>query len=185
MISILNGLGHCVSHSSVLKHDTALGEKSLNTSKELPERVMPGKFATVVVDNAGFGGEAKYQIHITNTIVVQNFTEDHVFEKPNANKSRKKALKAPDINIDEYAIMKKKSPSFKYNQVNLFSYESNIFTKFNGQDFLYVLTLIHEPTKPSQITYLPIIDASPTEYATLYTFMQKCLRMLDELKTIY
>ena len=101
MTSILNGFGHFISHSSVLNNDTALAEKSLNTSKELPERVMPGKFATVVVDNADFGGEAKYQTHITNTIVVQNLTEDHVFEKSNANKSRKKALKAPDINIDE------------------------------------------------------------------------------------
>ena len=97
--------------------------------------------------------------------------------------------------------MKKKSPSFKHNQVNLFSYESNIFTKFYYKIFymscskvfqkaIYYqigqgITLIHEPRKPSQITYLPIIDASPTEYATLYTFMQKCLRMLDKLKIIY
>ena len=70
MISILNGLGHCVSHSSVLRHDTALAEKSLNTSKELSERVMPGKFATVVVDNADFGEEEKYQTPIINMIVV-------------------------------------------------------------------------------------------------------------------
>ena len=185
MISILNGLGHCVSHSSVLKHDTALAEKSLNTSKELPERVMPGKFATVVVDNADFGGEAKYQTHITNTIVVQNLTENHVFEKSNANKSRKKALKAPDINIDEYAIMKKKSPSFKYNQVNLFSYESNIFTKFNYKIF-YMSS--HSFTNQGSLHRLPTflsLMLPQLSNATLYTFMQKCLRMLDKLKTIY
>lgn len=139
LIRILNGFGHCVSHSSVLRHDTALAEQSINSSKELPNNVLPGKFATVVVDNADFGEEAKYQTHITNMIIVQNPSEYPVIEKTFTKKTRRKALNAPNEIIDEYAIMKKKSPSFHQYQLDISNSKTDEINQAKLKDLLYIL----------------------------------------------
>ena len=49
LIGLLNGLGHCVSNSVVLNHDTALAELEMNHAENsLPSTIQPGIPTTLV-----------------------------------------------------------------------------------------------------------------------------------------
>ena len=56
-IGILNGLGHSVSHSAVLEHDTALANKKLCTDNIVPEGFIKNIPTTVIWDNNDFREE--------------------------------------------------------------------------------------------------------------------------------
>lgn len=73
VIGLLNGLGHSMSHSFVLEHDTALAKKSLN-SDGIPAGFKKGDFTTLVWDNNDFGEETltgRGTTHNTNGIILQ------------------------------------------------------------------------------------------------------------------
>ena len=57
LIGILNGLGHSVSHSAVLAHDTALANKQLCTDNIVPEGFRKKFPTTVIWDNNDFREE--------------------------------------------------------------------------------------------------------------------------------
>ena len=115
LINILHGLGHSTSHSSVLRHDTALAETSQIEAQELPKHVIPHQMATVVIDNADFGEETKEQTHIMNMILLQNPspTHDTRIQTTPLKRSLRKAVSAPLIEIDEYSMKKKGFNSFR------------------------------------------------------------------------
>ena len=74
IIGILNGLGHSVSHSAVLEHDTARENKQLCTDNIVPERLIRKIPTKVIWDNNDFredtpSGEGT--THNTNGILVQ------------------------------------------------------------------------------------------------------------------
>ena len=108
IINILHGMGHCTSHYSVLRHDTALAEKNLTKDKELPNEAIPHQLATVVIDNSDFKEETENQTHIKSMILLQNpaFQMDRSPHSP-MKRSLKKAIPAPDIRIEDYSLTKK------------------------------------------------------------------------------
>lgn len=55
LIGLLNGLGHCVSHTTVLLHDTALALQQLNNNNLIPNGFTKNIFTTLVWDNNDFG----------------------------------------------------------------------------------------------------------------------------------
>ena len=57
IIGILNGLGHSVSHSVVLEHDTALANKKLSNDRIVPEGFMNKIPTTVILNNNDFREE--------------------------------------------------------------------------------------------------------------------------------
>ena len=57
IIGILNGLGHSVSHSAVLEHDTALANNQLCTDNIVPEGFIKKIPTTVIWDNNDFREE--------------------------------------------------------------------------------------------------------------------------------
>ena len=58
LIGLLNDLGHCVSNSAVLNHDTALAELEMNCGENsLPYIIQPGTPTILVWDNNDFGEE--------------------------------------------------------------------------------------------------------------------------------
>lgn len=63
VIDILNGLGHCISHSSVLEYDTALAEMRLQTVDSLPIGLKHNLFTTLVWDNIDFSEETNWTWH--------------------------------------------------------------------------------------------------------------------------
>ncbi|GBN57516.1 hypothetical protein AVEN_9715-1 [Araneus ventricosus] len=75
IINILNGLGHCISHSAVLKYDTELAEMQLNSVDCFPVGIVSSKFATFVWDNIDLCEETVTghgTTHSTNGIIVQS-----------------------------------------------------------------------------------------------------------------
>ncbi|KAJ8039230.1 hypothetical protein HOLleu_16880 [Holothuria leucospilota] len=54
LTGLLNCLGHCSSHASVLEHDTALAQQHLDYRGKLPPTIIPDKFITLVWDNIDF-----------------------------------------------------------------------------------------------------------------------------------
>ena len=69
IIGILNGLGHSVSHSTVLEHDTALANKQLCSDSIVPEGFLKKITTTVIWDNNDFREETpsgEGNIHNTN-----------------------------------------------------------------------------------------------------------------------
>ena len=207
LINLLHGFGHCTSHSSVLRLDTALAEKTLKNDEELPKDVINGEMPTLVIDNADFGEETKDQTHIMNMILLQNPRSEVPEVAPDSPMKRtfRKSMQAPEVDIQEYSLTKKKSPDFSsLVKDGLSSTSITNFGDAQAKDFLYILTKYFygestvppyewtgynsqfcSPRKPTRIHYLPIIDASPTEYSTIYTTMKKALKMKDEINTPY
>ena len=145
--------------------------------------------ATVVIDNADFGEETKEQTHIMNMILLQNPspTHDTRIQTTPLKRSLRKAVSAPIIEIDEYSMNKKVSPVFE--PQNVLASESLTAPKPFGQalleDFVYIMITFYsatqimpdrtgyntrrfEPCVTTNITYLPIRDASATEYSTIH-----------------
>ena len=74
IIGILNGLGHSVSHSAVLEHDTALANKKLCTDNIVPKGFIKKIPTTVIWDNNDFREETpsgEGTTHNTNGLLVQ------------------------------------------------------------------------------------------------------------------
>ena len=74
LIGILNGLGHLVSNSAVLEHDTALANKQLCTENIVPEGFINKIPTTVIWDNNDFREETptgEGTTHNTNGLLVQ------------------------------------------------------------------------------------------------------------------
>ena len=77
VISLLSGLGHCMSHSYVLAHETALAQ--LNASKDyiIPPGFISTAPTTLAWDNDDFSEETrsgKGTTHITGGIIIQRET---------------------------------------------------------------------------------------------------------------
>ncbi|XP_070571877.1 uncharacterized protein [Ptychodera flava] len=111
LIGLLNGLGHCVSHSKVLEHDTALAIQQLH-GDGLPPGFCQEVFATLVWDNNDFGEETlsgKGTTHNTNGIVIQRNLGDDTDDNDSnpsisvaVTKSKQRTLQVPPTNIIEY-----------------------------------------------------------------------------------
>ncbi|XP_070566914.1 uncharacterized protein [Ptychodera flava] len=111
LIGLLNGLGHCVSHSKVLEHDTALAIQQLH-GDGLPPGFCQEVFTTLVWDNNDFGEETlsgKGTTHNTNGIVIQRNLGDDTDDNDSnpsisvaVTKSKQRTLQVPPTNIIEY-----------------------------------------------------------------------------------
>lgn len=70
LITLLNGLGHCVSLPSTMAYESALAQLTINTSNIIPKDFVAGKHITLVYDNIDFQEDAKKQTHVTNGMSV-------------------------------------------------------------------------------------------------------------------
>lgn len=183
-----------------MRHDTALAEKSIKSSTVLPETVIRECPATLVTDNSDFGEESKTQTHITSFILIQSPEESPAtIERTSIKRTGRKSMDAPLVEIAEYSLTKKQSPSFTSNQSSL---PQNSIIRSHRLDLLYTMlksfsegallpdwtgfnTTLCTSQKKSEITYLPIIDASPTEYSTIYAMIQRSLEIQQELGIQY
>ena len=76
LLKIIHGFGHCASHSTTLRHDTALAELNLQSSIVVPKEILPNKHTTLIWDNDDFQEESKSSTHLTNGIVVQRASNE-------------------------------------------------------------------------------------------------------------
>ena len=92
LIGLLNGFGHCVSHSVTLNHDTALANQEVRRGVDaLPLSIQPRIRTIIVWDNNDFGEETlsgHETTHNTNGIVIQHGnTTASTTDPPNASKT--------------------------------------------------------------------------------------------------
>ena len=114
LISILNGLGHCVSLSSTTAYDTALAELTMNSSDDNIPREFVAKEAINLVYNIDFQEDIKEQTHVTNGIITQKITS----KNPSASNRREgvkkslRSLQVPQLDILPFTIGTRKMPHF-------------------------------------------------------------------------
>ncbi|XP_070538664.1 uncharacterized protein [Ptychodera flava] len=113
ILGLLNGLGHCTSHSQILQHDTALAIQQLQ-GNGIPPGFQEGVFTTLVWDNNDFGEETltgKGTTHNTNGIILQRMQDEVSSETQgsstsnamvNIAKSKQRTLTLPPSDIIEY-----------------------------------------------------------------------------------
>ena len=215
LISLLNGLGHCISNTQVLEHDTALAELQLNRGENfVPTIIKPKNHATVVWDNNDFNEETlsgKGTTHNTNGIIIQRQSNYAVgaideisieCEEIVRPKKRQRTLEPPPLNISVYHGGKRVGPKPFGAEVNL-SVEHYVAHQKMGKrtDAAYFLAKLpgidkyflpgwtgfniklEENIPPiTNIAYLPVIDASPTELATIKTILDRSISIADKLE---
>ncbi|XP_046845101.1 uncharacterized protein LOC124438948 [Xenia sp. Carnegie-2017] len=71
LITLLNGLGHCVSLPSTMAYESAIAQLTINSLNTIPKDFVEGKHITLVYDNIDFQEDATKQTHVTNGIIIQ------------------------------------------------------------------------------------------------------------------
>ena len=206
LLKIIHGLGHCVSPSTVYKHDSAL---SLASSMEhdiiIPRNISKETFATIVWDNNDFREETptgKGTTHVANGIIIQEGSTT-LKEKTVISKNIR-TVKAPEMNIAPYTCRERGSPSLQSNSSNVsleVQSHSHVQDSARKIDFAYVLlkitgserdcylpswtginTLINsEVRNVTKIGYLPVIDAPVTDLATVNALLQHSISISKRL----
>ena len=206
VIRILNGLGHCVSLSSTMSYDTAIAQLVIDTSDIIPREFIANEAINLVYDNIDFGEDIKKQTHVTNGIITQKITSEN--QKREAQKLRisksQRSLKVPESDVVQFSIGVKKTPKFNdeggdvvatmasrelalkidlaYVLAKLVPLDKDILPGWTGFN-----TKLCENSIPvvSRIGYLPVIDASPTEYSTIKTILERSQAIADKLQLRY
>lgn len=211
LINILNGLGHCVSLSSTMAYDSALAQLTINTSNIIPMEFVAEEYVNLVFDNIDFGEEISKQTHVTNGIITQKMAIRNESELPRSTviKKSQRTVEVPSTVISEYYIGAKQTPDFHgiHHDTQLVPIE---LKKGAGQrahklDLAYVLTkmlcasdetplpgwtgfntMLHEHIPDVQrVGYLPVINASPTEYSTIHEILKRSMSIAEKLKLKY
>lgn len=211
LINILNGLGHCVSLSTVMAYDTALAQLNINSNTIVPKEFIEEMLVNLVFDNIDFGEEAAKQTHVTNGIITQKIC-DEVEERHETAvhiSKMQRTIKPPENEITPYILGKKKTPAFEVNQdvktdelirvathiaklidtayiamkfvlmyIEVDSSEEIIFPAWTGYNTL----LCEDIPDESRVGYLPIINANPTEYPTIFAILKRSLDIANKLK---
>ncbi|XP_070569267.1 uncharacterized protein [Ptychodera flava] len=197
LIGLLNGLGHCVSHSKVLEHDTALAIQQLH-GDGLPPGFCQEVFTTLVWDNNDFGEETlsgKGTTHNTNGIIIQRSLGDDTDDNDSnplisvaVTKSKQRTLQVPPTNIIEYHGRPRHGPAPSGSNVDeIFQNQGREQEIPLNKDLAFwlcktVQKLSGSVTPPvSKIGYLPVIDASPTDKSTVNTILSRSVDIANKL----
>lgn len=210
VIELLNQFGHCLSHNFVLRHETALAEMCISEKGTVPTGVSKNQNLTIAWDNDDFLEDTKTgrdTTHVTGGIVIQRdygvITDE---SQPRESIARSSALKEVQDLIAPYVLGKKVT-------VNLtnalegkdLSEKSHKQPQHAGRklDFSFIITRLQPdiqlpnwtgyntllckdkiPTL-SRIVYLPIINASASEYSTINAILQRSTKLADEVGVRY
>ena len=146
LLTILHGLGHTASSSTVSKHDTALAIVSIQDQVDeikIPRNIDPSAFTTIVWDN-DFSKETlsgKGTTHVANGIILQNVTHvsGRVGDKVLVSK-KTRTIKAPENKIFPYRSKKKGTVSLKVEASGILLDERSYTHEQTQTD---VFTLVH------------------------------------------
>lgn len=211
LITMLNGMGHCVSLPSTMAYDSGLAQLAMNKSTSVPKEFVSGKHINLVYDNIDFKEDANKQTHVTNGIIIQELVEDTTSEHEQEQsyvpiKKTQRTVVLPTSTVTSYNIGVKITPAFDCSALEPSQIASQNQNKASARaemiDFIYTIikkfandddlwpgwtgfnTLLRQDKIPpmSRIGYLPIIDASPTEYSTLHEVLIRSVKILNDLK---
>ncbi|XP_077972179.1 uncharacterized protein LOC120332986 [Styela clava] len=212
LITLLNGLGHCVSNTLVLEYDTALATlQELKGPISIPSCIKSNRPVTLVWDNNDFGEETstgKGTTHNTNGIIVQRTIPEceqvSGYLEPTAglSRDRKRSFQPSSSGLVAYRGQKKAAPqqidesvvttrcSFVVQEYARKLDQAYILTRIpgdSGESFFPTWTgfntkLVQNVPLLSSVGYLPVIDASPTEMDTVLTVLERSVQIADKLK---
>ena len=205
LISILNGLGHCVSLSLTMVYDTALAQLTMNSSDDnIPREFVPKDAINLVYDNIDFQEDIKEQTHVTNGVITQKI----MGKNPSASnrmegvKKSLRSLQVPQLDILPFTIGTRKTPHFlecdriptkppgkwhkkldlAYVLLKMFSSDESVLPGWTGFNTILCRDDIPEVLR---IGYLPVIDAPPTEYSTINTILKRSDDLANKLQLRY
>ncbi|XP_028391978.1 uncharacterized protein LOC114516648 isoform X2 [Dendronephthya gigantea] len=207
LTQILNGFGHCSSHSAILTYETNLARLAIKSDCYIPKGAEKHKFTCLVYDNDDFSEDSRTQTHILGGILIQR---EESFDNQPAVVSQQlkkggRTFQAPSEAMVPYSLGKKKTPSFLNTSVSstIFETDDPLHQELARRlDIAYFVMkmlqnhygtllpgwtgfniLLRQSAIPpmSRIRYLPIIDGSPSEYSTLYTALLKSVDIADKL----
>ncbi|XP_072162941.1 LOW QUALITY PROTEIN: uncharacterized protein [Diadema setosum] len=208
LVGLLNGFGYCASQTTVLEHDTALALQEIEKGpSNLPSNLEKSSYTTLVWDNNDFGERTlsgKGTTHNTNGIAVQHDNVAGVVPQAlpaqNRKKTRQRSLPAPATALVRFTGQKKSSPEAFDDSVPLkMSQYNDVLCPYKEKDAaFYVAKSSQERLLPSwtgfnqllssnilpkaTIAYLPVIDASPTDFNTVHTVLHRSLEIAHQLE---
>lgn len=212
LISVLNSLGHSVSYDSVNRAETAIANNILRQPTSIPNHFSTSTASTLVFDNIDFTEETLSgagTTHHVNGILYQNSRQarnnepiDIVQSTPISKRS--KSLRAQTaLNLEPFVLGKR--IGFPADEVDrdLTSREAaeEGLVKSTVKDFTYLAVKTTETslqpgwtgfnkdyTHPdhilpkSNIHYIPVIEASPNDLATVAHVLNHGKAMADDLQ---
>lgn len=211
VISLVSGLGHCMSHSYVLAHETALAQLNISKDDIIPSGFDSTARTTLAWDNDDFSEETrsgKGTTHITGGMIIQRDTGLPSTSEKRESVPRKRSVAAPLQNIQPYFIGKRKTVVLEeamhgmeigeshHIEAQIEAKEKDLafcLCRYLGKgEFLpnwtgYNTKLVSKQNIPvqSKIGYLPIIDASPTEFSTVNEILRRSEKISDKLNLRY
>ena len=186
--------------------------ETINTSNIIPREFVAKEYVNLVYDNSDFGEEISKQTHVTNGIITQRKSVQKQIscsEQPTLIKKSQRTVAMLATDIAPYSIGVKKTPKFQSIELNPESLELNV-SRDSAEtayelDLAYVLIkhicaakeevlprwtgfntlLCKEISDVSRVGYLPVIDASPTEYATINAILERSKEIAGKLELKY
>lgn len=210
LIGLLNGLGHCSSNSQDLEHDTALAHLQMERGDiHIPENIRVEIPATLVWDNNDFGEETlsgKGTTHNTNGMIIQQAMASDSASLPDTfsrQRTRERSVHPPPLNLSTYTRGKRSGPQncvFKVDlQQDKYKYAQTTGRRTDSAFFFmkvpeaqgkalpgwtgFNIMLKQDSILPStNVGYLPVIDASPTDANYVHTILSRSTAIADSLK---
>lgn len=197
LIGMLNGLGHCSSNS----HDTALAHLQMEGGEiYIPENIRVELPATLVWDDNDFGEETlsgKGTTRNTNGIIIQQAMVSDSASLPDTlsrQRTRERSVHPPPLNLLTYTQGKRSGPQnvvFKVDlQQDKYRYAQTTGRRIDTAFFLMKVPEAQGNSLPgwtgfnimfkkdtilpsTNVGYLPVIDASPTDVNTVHTILSQ------------
>ena len=211
VISLLSGFGHCMSHSYVICHETALAQMNISNDSAIPPGFVSDIPTTLAWDNDDFSEETrsgKGTTHITGGIIIQREQSTSTEHQKRDSIPRSRSIPAPSKEINPYFLGKRKTVNlsdamqnkeieeehYALPQINakkkdlafcLCRYLGKSSAIPNWTGFNTKLTVNKDIPTQSKLGYLPVIDASPTELSTVNEILNRSEEIANKLDLKY
>ena len=212
LVDLLHHFGHTASGKTILRLEDAIAQLQGSDNKDvfLPSGFHRDTPTFLVFDNIDFNEETptgKGTTHFTNGIIVQPFETAPLSSRipcsAGQNIRKSQQFCARDEKFLEYKRQRRDGPVQQSTSLENVNFPQST-TSLNSIDVLYTLMRLYnsngrippwtgfntlleqdQTLRKSKIGYLPVIEASPTKYDTVFTILQKCIDYADLLRLNY
>ena len=206
LLLILAKFGHCASPDTIFSYKTALGNYRLSQAGKVPEGFKVGSIP--VWDNIDFSEETssgKGTTHHTNGILIQTCEREMSHEPweevyTSTIQKEVRVFVQPEENLVPYNRVERIGPSRKVSEVP--DHWKDLLTQSKVRDFMFIMTRMYGgedvpgwtgynikkydyAVLQTTIHYLPVIEASPTDFDTVNTIIYKSIDIKSILKVLY
>jgi predicted DNA-binding ribbon-helix-helix protein len=206
--NLLHKFGHCASYDSVVRYETGLAIQRMETNKTVPKGFRPGVFTVAVWDNIDMDeetGSGSGTTHHTNGILVQPSVSEYEQQATSLNINRsQRTLQVEPVHIDHYRLTSREGPQDLSPEISIgtSTIKTNRIVADQRKDFGFIMIKYlnqtthllpgwtgynqllqhHSILQKSAIHYLPVIEASPTEYSTVNMILTNSVKLANQLQ---